>query len=978
MTHRRSTSRFPLRARFPLAGLLLVGLLLVGLAACGSNNIGALWDPNRGGSNDASSIVAVPIGGSTVDRRPRVVDAFPSSGGWPTTVPIAVLFSESMSQSSVAPASSGGLPGQGGGATAAVFIRVQGTTQALPGTNSLLAGGTLVVIRPLSALAGDVTYEICVAPTALDVDGLSYGGSEPDVVGTFRADRAASIEDGQIVTTIPTDNSRGVRRSSELFVLFDSPPNEATVTPASLRVETASGIVAGELDLPLQTAGIGDPRVFRFVPDDLLAGELEHRVVVDDTITFGNAGGKLDFGNRTPFARFTTASHGPATRVAIGNAAAGFPDKINASNAANAVIDIDVDASVPARANVVVRVYGLDPRTQAEDDLRYLELRAQTTVAGPTTVSVPFGSALGSPGRYAFGEGALTLRADVVVGGVSAGYVGSAAGSQPEFDVTPPTIIELLPAVPGSSTDVATDLETIVVHGRASEALGSGELSAAGATEPLFAASSDGRFVFESLTIGRGNVPVPYTMAVVDSAGNMAAMPVSGNILPRGAVLGTLADTLTVEIYHEVTLEPLQGVTVVVDPGAPAKPAVGQRIATTGTDGRATISGLTAGPHAVTAIGAGYDLVTLLGAEAAFVSLPLRPTTQDAATATLRATTAFVPTSGATALLGANTWDDRRTEAVQSASGAATMPPASRVRAGRPIVITAFSGVFPPTASPTFGSYACQMCGADLNTATPPTFGPTAGATVETTLALVPATGQVIDVVGNYSLDFAAAAGFGTLDGAPTVRVVASLGGFAGSALAGVGFATSTAGAAWSIRAGYPLPIFLGLEEFAPVLWVSTQARDSAGAIARHRRLISDPQLGLSFPTVPNPPGIPVVTAPSGASTGAPRVEFQDVLDPAALLGGQGFRTIVAVDPGARVWRVFARDVDGAVGAKAVQLPDLSGAMATGLATGAWSVWVEDELEFSLTATATSFHLEERSRNQVTFARSPAITFNVQ
>src|SRR5690606_41343040 len=98
----------------------LAGLLL--LVAC--DNVGRAFDPGGGGGgtpNDGTGIAILPDGGSALPARPLVVDAFPKGAGFAPTVPIVVVFNESMSRESITP----------DGGPAGVFLRVEGTPQAL-------------------------------------------------------------------------------------------------------------------------------------------------------------------------------------------------------------------------------------------------------------------------------------------------------------------------------------------------------------------------------------------------------------------------------------------------------------------------------------------------------------------------------------------------------------------------------------------------------------------------------------------------------------------------------------------------------------------------------------------------------------------------------------------------------------------------------------------------------------------------------
>ena len=67
------------------------------------------------------------------------------------------------------------------------------------------------------------------------------------------------------------------------------------MTTQSLRIESAPGtLVPGRLDLPIQTAGVSDPRIVRFRANAQLPGSTQIRTVVDATITFGSGAGQHD------------------------------------------------------------------------------------------------------------------------------------------------------------------------------------------------------------------------------------------------------------------------------------------------------------------------------------------------------------------------------------------------------------------------------------------------------------------------------------------------------------------------------------------------------------------------------------------------------------------------------------------------------------------------------------------------------------
>ncbi|MDA1223212.1 MAG: hypothetical protein O3B85_14415, partial [Planctomycetota bacterium] len=115
-------------------------LALLALSSC-ADNVGALWDPDRGGSDDGSGISVVPSRGRLVDGRPRVVSADPRGSGWPATVPIVLVFNESIARDSVEGQSAGGGGGLPGLPTASrVSVRSTETQQTVPTTLSWLVG----------------------------------------------------------------------------------------------------------------------------------------------------------------------------------------------------------------------------------------------------------------------------------------------------------------------------------------------------------------------------------------------------------------------------------------------------------------------------------------------------------------------------------------------------------------------------------------------------------------------------------------------------------------------------------------------------------------------------------------------------------------------------------------------------------------------------------------------------------------------
>ncbi len=327
-------------------------------------------------------------------------------------------------------------------------------------------------------------------------------------------------------------------------------------------------------------------------------------------------------------------------------------------------------------------------------------------------------------------------------------------------------------------------------------------------------------------------------------------------------------------------------------------------------------------------------------------------------------------------MVGSNLFDDVTAEAVTTSGAEPTAIPSTPVRPNRPMITTAFTGVFEPTAVTTFANYACQPCGVTGLVPTAPRLPSAGDGLAAQALVAIPATGTAVNLAAAYTKDFVDSTGLGTISGVPVVRIVGSLRGIAGSALFGVGFATAGSTATdFAVNGSYALASYLVFTDFSPILWVSTTAVDAAGNLARHRRLITDPNSGVTLAATATP-GIPTVTAPGAASTGSPAVSYADRLAASAVLTGFALTQIVATDAAGRSWRLLREDRDAASGTDTVQLPMTTG--LSGLAVGAWSVRVENFLLAATGSAQDEYVLEDRLRQPVTYARAKAETFAVQ
>ena len=976
----RGPATFHLLLPMPMFRFQPAWLLLLALCASGCDNVGRAWDPildpgTPEPGDTFSAIQVVPTGGDARDGRPKVRATFPSEGGWPLKVPIVVEFSESVNEASI-------LPTTPTGTDARVIVRVRGTPQPIPCQYDFLAGGRLLIMRPIAELsnAQNQTYEVLLLPDARDVDGVRFqvesGGK---LLSEFQVNQDEQFTDGRILTTFPRDNASGVQRETDYIVVFDRPANPTSVQPTNLFLRPAGGsAIAGDREFPLLILNLPDPRVVVFNPDDSLDPATGYELVVDDTITFPDEG-ELDFRGRTPFARFDTTAPAAPTLVELGNPLPNYLDKINQTNLANAILRVTPPADAAIGDRVRARVYGFDADTTPAADITFVEAFADLTNAGAQPVDLDLSGALGTLEHPKFDDGPIVFVAQMQRGSGSSGFVRHAQGASPRFDITLPTLTRAGPPSGGNATDILSDVENVSFYGKASEDIA--EASLVAGTNPaatLFASDSSGNFLMRPVAVGRLSTPLAYSLHFTDRAGNVSS-EVTGNIVMRGFFTGLVAGALTVEAYDQTTLLPIAGATVLVDPGAPTVPASpGQAPGTTDSAGRATFT-VSGTDHTITIVRAGYDLVTLYRTGSAFVSLPLRPTA--AATATLKGTVAFQSAPGTTVVVGSSALDSRNPIGVNTTSTAPnTIPDNTPIVPNRPQVMTAFGGVIEPTgAPPAFSSQGCQMLGATLQVPTPPTVPAGPGAESQQSLALVPTAG-FFSPVASYQKDFGLAAGLNTsslVGGKPVVRVTMSLLGFEGQVLAGLGSATAPVAASYTINADLGAPAALGLASFGPLGWVVAEARDTGERVSRHRALLDLPTGAVT--AILDAPSIPIVTAPVGAITGSPAVSFDDVLFAAAVPGGQGMVDLTAKDGAGRRWVILFVDRDAAGGTDTLQYPDLATAGVAGLQTGTWSLQAEARLLISLTlSTSDDLMLTERVRQEILYSRSAPQPFTIQ
>ncbi|MGE3171769.1 MAG: hypothetical protein AB7O97_04030 [Planctomycetota bacterium] len=961
------------------AGALLLAVL-VGLAAC--DNVGRAFD--RDVTRDTpteptvSAIQVPPARGDIRDGRPLVRDTYPKGGGWPSTTPIVVEFSESINQATV-------LPTTPAGADGGVVLRVSGQSLVIPAQYDFLAGGRVLVLRPISPLnnAAQSEFDVVLLPGVRDTDGIRFRNTEESILATFSIDADAPA-DGEILALFPRDNARDVARDSDLIAVFTRPPQLAfdpnppnpPLLNGAFVVRTEAGTpVAGTYSAPL---GLGvvdapDPRILQFRPPAAggYAASTVHEVVVTSGFTFAD-GGVLDFSGRTPFARFTTAGVPTPTAVTVQNATAGFADKVNRSNLETLQMQVDVPADTAAGDRVLVRVYGSDKQT-ADDtgDLAFVERTAEVAAAGAGAIAVDFSGQLGLLGRERFDDGPLSYTAQMVRGAQRSGVVlGSSDGAQ---DAVLPELRTIGPATAANGNDLFFELEHLVVFGTASEQIGSATLVNAqnSNTADLFASSADGRFLIAPLHMGRMSGPTTFSLTARDAAGNEVAAPINGTLVQRGTLTGLASSgSLVVEAYDEATLRPLANVEVLVDPTVPAVPAVGRVLATTDAAGRATVTPPSLTTNTITLLLDGYDLVTLYDSPVGFASLPMRPTGQAASTAAVQGVATF-PAGAAPARMafGSNLLDDPTALSVLTSASAPNTIPRTEVRPNRLLVQSAFAGTIEPTQDPPFSSQSFVLGGADFATPSPTGAPLAVGENGALQLALrAPQSLTALPPIADVNFQASQGLNPNALIGQPIVRMQVSLDGLPGQALVGLGTAAGgptnvTVSGSWSAT------LLTTLVPFAPTLWVTSQAQDTAGVVSRARGRVG----ASAFHALPQ-----VVHEISGSTTlpAPPLIQLFDAIDTTAVLdvsGGtiSGLLGIYEIDIRAasgRGWRLFSEDLDGISPTvpRDYQLPDHS---SPTLPNGEWQVMSYARLVEAGAGGAGDFVLGERLRREVTMTR---------
>ncbi|HKB16408.1 MAG TPA: carboxypeptidase-like regulatory domain-containing protein, partial [Planctomycetota bacterium] len=306
------------------------------------------------------------------------------------------------------------------------------------------------------------------------------------------------------------------------------------------------------------------------------------------------------------------------------------PNTVNRANLAAVPFEADVGPGSLTSDQVHLLVHEASPGSG-------LEFTGPGT-AGAGTVAVAGDlQDTASPLAPVLEDGTLVVGAYVRRGSQNSVIV---LGPPARQDTVAPSIVRLGPPVQASLSTFATDLRRPRILGTATEPLASVVVNGpAGANPPApgdSSVSSGTFFLSPAVDLGpilAGPLPaggdlLPITLDVSDLAGN-PTNGIGGDILVRGFTgevpSAQPAGTVLVAVYDEASLQGLTGARVFLEPGLSQNPPSGVLEGTVFSSGVYAFAGVPAGPHTVTATATGFELATVVGTNATFLSIGLSP-----------------------------------------------------------------------------------------------------------------------------------------------------------------------------------------------------------------------------------------------------------------------------------------------------------------------------------------------------------------
>jgi hypothetical protein len=636
--------------RNPLAlgsGALLAAALLAGCndsvtciftSGCG-NGPGAISD------NEA----ALPVDGDViVDGRPDVVGFFPSGSQNPGTIPIVVVFSETMLGATllgaleVVPILGGGTFGQ----------PVQGLSQALVSDGRVLLLFPLVATGMEGLPAGD--YIVRLAPTAevTDLTGQELDRTAGEQIGDFTIALTPPTVP-RLVTTFPAAGAVDQSPTTEIVAVFDRAVTPQSVTPLSFDVrvdgvDPVSDPPAEPVVVQVGATSAPDPRawVWRSLDGAGRAQSLGEDAQVELRISPAASPITDEDGGIVPPATvtFRTLPFAPPLAASL---LSDPPDAIGLANLTDGdveelTIEVELDGLQP-NDTIDLFLFGLQRSEMPDPPLIAVQRSVQLTGTAPiqsvvfTREQIPL-QLSDAPADVRFEDGPVTFAFRARRGSrVSPLRVldldpDPLVIQDPLLDTQAPTVSDLVGTI--GTTVFRSDQRGLSLAGQADEPLRAVEVSTPlggnGTLPPVVGSSPGGLFLAAPVPLGRLDAPgtTTFTFAARDEALNTAPS-LTGTYTQLGAVgpgAWTPGADITVQVFDAGTLGPLAGAQVIVhaDMGdGVSYPFV--QAATTLGDGSVTVS--TAGPPSVAAIvtvaAGAYDLFTLHGTPSTRLSVPL-------------------------------------------------------------------------------------------------------------------------------------------------------------------------------------------------------------------------------------------------------------------------------------------------------------------------------------------------------------------
>jgi hypothetical protein len=637
----------PLRNPLVLGSAALLAALLSGCndsvtcvftSGCGSGP-GAISD------NEA----ALPVDGDViVDGRPDVVGFFPTGSQNPGTIPIVLVFSETMLGATLLGAVEV-VPILGGGTFGPP---VQGLSQALVSDGRVLLLFPLVATGMEGLPAGDYIVRIAETAEVTDLTGQELDRTAGEQLGDFTIALTPPTAP-RVVTTFPAAGAVDQSPTTEIVAVFDRPVTPQSVTPFSFDVrvdgaDPANDPPATPVVVQVGSTSAPDPRawVWRSLDGDGLPQSLGADAQVELRLSPAASPITDEEGGIVPpvTVTFRTLPFAPPLGASL---LSDPPDAIGLANltegdAEELTIEVELDGLQPNDA-IDLFLFGPQRSEMPDPPLIALQRTVQLTGTAPIQSVVFTREQIGmqlsdTPADVRFEDGPVTFAFRARRGArVSPLRVldldpDPVVIQDPLLDTQAPTVTDLVGTI--GTTVFRSDQRGLSLAGQADEPLRAVEVSTPlggnGTLPPVVGSSPGGLFLAAPVPLGRLDAPgtTTFSFAARDEALNTAPS-LAGTFTQLGA-LGPGAWTpgadITVQVFDAGTLGPLAGAQVIVhaDMGDGMNYPFVQTATTLG-DGTVTVS--TAGAPAVAAIvtvaAGAYDLFTLHGPPSTRLSVPL-------------------------------------------------------------------------------------------------------------------------------------------------------------------------------------------------------------------------------------------------------------------------------------------------------------------------------------------------------------------